>query len=140
MERVDGFIFHTYPDCLNCLPNFNDYLILDLGGTPLSKEDHPYGLILIDATWRLATKMLSQLHALEGIPRRSIPPGFQTAYPRRQQDCTDPMAGLASVEALYIAYTLLGRHFAPIEEYHWKELFLERNRATLKLIDNNSMR
>ena len=140
LEGESGFIFHTYPNCIDTLPSLNDYVILDLEGAPLSKEEHSKGLILIDATWRLAAKMLGQLHVLKDIPKRSIPSGFQTAYPRRQEDCIDPTAGLASIEALYIAYTLLGRPCISLDHYYWKEAFLQKNEQLFKLIDKNSIR
>jgi pre-rRNA-processing protein TSR3 len=62
------------------------------------------------------------------LEARSLPPGFQTAYPRRQTECPDPMTGLASVEALYLAYWALGEDpDGLLDFYHWKEKFLEIN-------------
>jgi pre-rRNA-processing protein TSR3 len=64
--------------------------------------------------------------------KRSLPPHFQTAYPRRQNDCPDPSRGLASVEALYLAYSLLGRTTEGLlNHFYWKEEFLKKNRMHL---------
>lgn len=80
-------------------------------------------LLLLDSTWRL----LPQLEAgLQGSPlRRSIPGGVQTAYPRVSKLSDDPMGGLASIEALYLALRCLGDDRPEIlNEYHWKDAFL----------------
>jgi pre-rRNA-processing protein TSR3 len=72
--------------------------------------------------------MLCHIPEIQHLPRRSLPKGFQTAYPRRQLDCPDPSQGLASIEALYIAFFLLGRECDfLLDGYYWKELFLQRN-------------
>jgi pre-rRNA-processing protein TSR3 len=64
---------------------------------------------------------------------RSLPDMFVTAYPRRQCDCPDQLRGLASVEALYVAYFITGRNTdGLLDNYHWKELFLEKNREAFQ--------
>lgn len=135
LESKEGFQFFTYPDCAlgkEKLPDLQNFLVLDISGKPLSKEDAGRGLILLDATWRLAKKMSEQIKELRTVEKRSLPAGFTTAYPRRQDDCPDPMAGLASIEALYIAYFLMGKpcEFL-LENYHWKEPFLAKNNVFL---------
>ncbi|MDX8431278.1 MAG: hypothetical protein SNF33_05705 [Candidatus Algichlamydia australiensis] len=126
LESRTDMRFFTYPK--NTPPISSDYIILSLEGDPLSEKDK--GLLLLDGTWRLAEKMHAQLP--ENIPKRRIPKGFVTAYPRRQEDCMEPDSGLASVEALYIAYTIMGKDPSGLlDHYHWKELFLERNRGHL---------
>lgn len=141
LEGKEDFRFYLYPDCAldkKILPDLSNSVMLDLGGEPLSREDSQYGLILIDATWRLAEKMVKQLTALHDLPKRSIPSGFQTAYPRRQLDCSDPSSGLASIEALFIAYTILGRatdHL--LDHYYWKEAFLMKNKE--RMLDINKI-
>src|SRR5262249_38907946 len=54
--------------------------------------------------------------------------GWKTAYPRGSKMGTDPDNGLASIEALYLAYHLLGR---PTEgllaHYRWAAEFLAAN-------------
>ena len=67
---------------------------------------------------------------------RSIPAGFVTAYPRRQTACPDPDAGLATIEAIYIAYTILGRHVNDVlADYRWADEFLETNAEALKALE-----
>ncbi|MDB6080813.1 MAG: hypothetical protein JWO53_85 [Chlamydiia bacterium] len=132
LEGRCDFNFFVYPNCCTTLPDLSNYVVLDLDGPALSKDDSSRGLILIDATWRLAGKMVQQLKELYPVPKRSIPPGFKTAYPRRQDDCSDPTAGLASIEALYIAYRLLGRNGEfLLKDYYWKELFLQKNELNI---------
>ncbi len=130
LEGKDGFVFYRYPDGIP-LVDFSEYVLLDIDGEPLSSHDAHKGLFLIDATWRLAGKMLKTLAPILPKERRSIPLGVRTAYPRRQQDCIDPSAGLASIEALYVAHIILGR---PVEDllnqYHWKDIFLSMNSLT----------
>ena len=95
---------------------------------PLAKSDEGYGLFLIDATWTYAETMHKQIKYPHLIQKRSLPAGYQTAYPRRQEDCSDPARGLASVEALYIAYRILGRDGTGLlDNYYWKEEFLKKN-------------
>jgi pre-rRNA-processing protein TSR3 len=61
------------------------------------------------------------------VPPRSLS-GWRTAYPRVSRRGTDPDNGLASVEALYVAYHILGRSTAGLlDHYHWAQEFLELN-------------
>ncbi|QNN25407.1 hypothetical protein HED60_10245 [Planctomycetales bacterium ZRK34] len=128
----------TYPDFdPNALPDLTGRIWLTLEGPPLTvddaKLDHTGGLLLLDATWRHAARMVSALRPrlVEAIPRR-IPDGFVTAYPRRQTACPDPQRGLASVEALYVAYHFLGRDTAGLlDNYLWAQDFLTSNAALL---------
>ena len=63
----------------------------------------------------------------EHIPPRSLS-GWKTAYPRVSKMGTDPDNGLASIEAMYIAYHLLGRPTdGLLDHYHWAEQFLAAN-------------
>ena len=53
----------------------------------------------------------------------SLPLGYKTAYPRRQ----DEERGLASIEALYIAYRVLGWETEGLlDHYHWRDEFLKQ--------------
>jgi pre-rRNA-processing protein TSR3 len=62
--------------------------------------------------------------------RRSIPGQLATAYPRTSKVFEDPAAGLASIEALYVARRLLGDDDPSLlDGYHWKEQFLSSLRA-----------
>ncbi len=123
-ERAD-FCFFTYP--IAELPDLSHYLILSLDGVPLSKEDGNKGIFLLDGTWRYAAKM-AHAHFKDKSCMRTLPGHFQTAYPRVQKDCPDPLRGLASIEALYIAYSILGRDTTGLlDHYYWKDLFLSKN-------------
>lgn len=123
LESRSDCRFFTYPK--DSLPCVSSYLVLKVGAPPLTAADQDRGILLIDGTWKLAEIMGKQVANLEA---RSLPAEFRTAYPRRQTDCPDPETGLASIEALYITYLLLGR--SPeglLDRYYWKEAFLERN-------------
>jgi pre-rRNA-processing protein TSR3 len=64
---------------------------------------------------------------LQHVPPRSLQ-GWRTAYPRTSKLGTDPDNGLASVEALYLAYHILGRPTEGLlDHYLWAEAFLEAN-------------
>lgn len=126
LETRSDLRFFTYPQ--DPLPDCSSYLLLKVGAPPLTPSDKARGLFLIDGTWHLAEKMEKQLPW--PLEARSLPPGFITAYPRRQTGCPDAESGLASIEALYIAHWILGR---PLEgllaHYHWKDLFFKINPA-----------
>lgn len=124
LENREDFLFYTYPLIEDL--QLEGYIYLCVDGPPLSREEFPKGLLVLDATWRLAYKMEKGLQKLlKPLERRSIPFTISTAYPRRQEDCLEPGKGLASVEAIYAAYEILGR---PVEglldSYYWKEEFL----------------
>lgn len=126
LEGRPDFKFFTYPQ--DSLPPLEGTILLTLGAPILSEKDNAYGLCLVDATWRYAGVMLKNTPAFETCIKRSLPPHLRTAYPRRQEDCPDPEAGLASIEALYAAYFLLGRNTEGLlDNYHWKESFLSVN-------------
>jgi pre-rRNA-processing protein TSR3 len=128
LEKRPDFMFLTYPR--SDLPELSNYVLLAIDGEPLTSKDACHGLFLLDATWRYADKMRAFVEKTQ-IPMvkiRSIPSGFRTAYPRCQFDCPDPEAGLASIEALYIAYWATGRDPTRLlDNYHWKEEFLAKN-------------
>lgn len=120
-ERAD-MLFYTYPLTRN-LPDLSNYVVLALGAPPLTKEDADKGIFLIDGTWRYAEKMMKVVTAPFHL--RSLPATAKTAYPRRQEDCSDPSRGLASCEALYLSYCILGRNpEGLLDHYHWKNEFL----------------
>jgi len=130
-DRCD-FLFFRYPQQIN-LPPLDQYILLSLEAEEeLSLDDREMGLLLLDGTWRYAQKMEQQMHFPTNILKRRLPRNLQTAYPRRQQDCSDPNSGMASVEALACAYALMGRPFGELlNHYHWKESFIEKNKAFL---------
>jgi pre-rRNA-processing protein TSR3 len=124
-ERAD-MRFFTYPK--DDLPDLSHYFLLTLGAQELTPSDNHLGVFLIDGTWRYAEKMQNQLKKPHLFQKRSLPSHFLTAYPRRQEDCPDPTRGLASIEALYLTYAILGRNTEGLlDNYHWKEEFLKLN-------------
>lgn len=131
-SRDDTAVF-VYPDCVETLQPLAGRIWLTLKGDPLTSADIDTGLVLLDATWRHEAKMVAGLRSpLMDTHRRSIPTGFVTAYPRRQTECPDPSAGLATVEALYIACRILGRDTADLlADYRWADRFLEVNAERL---------
>ena len=126
LENRSDLLFFSYPQ--ERLPPLEGYILLTVDAPPLSIDDAKYGSLLLDGTSRYAETMKrNALSHFTGL-KRSIPPLFQTAYPRRQLDCSDPTRGLASVEALYLSYHLLGRPTQGLlDSYYWKEIFYQRN-------------
>lgn len=117
LEDREDMQFYTYP---METPPFENVVVLAVDAPLLTKEDADCKLLLIDGSWRYAEKMLRQLPE---VKRRSLPL-LETAYPRRQ----DEPRGLASIEALYAAYKILGKNAdGLLDSYHWKEEFLARN-------------
>jgi pre-rRNA-processing protein TSR3 len=100
------------------------YVRLSVDGPPLTEADAKCGILLIDGSWRHAERMHEQFAA---VPPRSLA-GFRTAYPRVSKLFDDPAGGLASVEALYVAYRILGRPTEGLlDAYFWREQFLSLN-------------
>ena len=127
LEKRADCLFLTYPQ--DPLPDLTSYCLLKVGAPPLTLADNTKGVFLIDATWRLAQIMEKNLKV--AIAVRSLPPHYRTAYPRRQTDCPNPQEGLSSLEALYLAYLILGRSVEGLlDHYHWKDAFLCRNALT----------
>lgn len=132
LEKRNDVRFFSYPErTAGGLPPLDSHILLDMNGEELSSSDPPR-FILIDATWRYATRMLACIKELENCPRRRLPDGWKTAYPRCQTECSDPERGLASIEALYVASLIVGTDCPDLlDGYYWKEIFLERNRELL---------
>ncbi len=123
-----NIFFFTYPQ--DVLPSLEGYVVLTLGAPILTSEDAHRGLFLIDGTWRHAETMYQERveKGIDNVVLRSLPPEYRTAYPRRQEDCKDPSRGLATIEALFIAYQILGRDpTGLLDHYHWKEMFMQKN-------------
>lgn len=124
LESRSDFRFFTYPQ--EALPDLSGYIVLTIDAPPLSRSDAGRGLIVVDATWRYATKMMQRVNAMTGLVPRSIPLQFRTAYPRYQTDCSDPERGLASIEAIYLSYLIQGRDVSGLlDHYYWKDAFLK---------------
>jgi pre-rRNA-processing protein TSR3 len=127
LENRDDFIFYSYPTSV--LPELNGYILLTMDGPPLTEQDQHLGLFILDATWRYAAQMERSLDLDKALPR-SIPAQFRTAYPRYQTACPNPERGLASLEAIYVAYTILKRDISDLfTNYHWGADFLQLNEA-----------
>ena len=117
-----GIVILGYP--VKQMPDLTGYVRLAAEGPELSAADSPCGLLLLDASWRWAGRMTA---SFSEVPARSLH-GYKTAYPRVAKSGTDPDNGLASIEALYIAYRLLGCSTdGLLDHYHWKEEFLKAN-------------
>jgi pre-rRNA-processing protein TSR3 len=105
-------------------PALSSYVRLAAEGPELSAADAGCGLLLLDGSWRRADSMTQ---AFLDVPPRSLH-GYRTAYPRVSKLGTDPDNGLASVEALFVAYHILGRPTEGLlDHYRWAEEFLRRN-------------
>lgn len=129
LQGREDCLFVTYPT--EEMPCLEGYLLLTLDAPLLTEEDARRGVLLVDATWRYAEVMLKKVEKEHGqLIKRSLPAHCRTAYPRYQTHCSDPERGLASIEALYLTYRLLGRETEGLlDRYHWKELFLHLNAA-----------
>ena len=102
------------------------YVRLGIGGEELSEADADSGLLVLDGTWKLAEKMEP---FFRDVPVRSLPP-WQTAYPRVSKLYENPSAGLATIEAVYAALTILGRDTSSLlDSYYWADQFVELNRS-----------
>ncbi|MBV9123987.1 MAG: hypothetical protein JO112_11565 [Planctomycetes bacterium] len=115
-------VFLSYP--VRNRPVLDAYVRLAAEGPPLSPEEAGCGLLLLDGSWRWAEAMN---RAFADVPPRSLQ-GYRTAYPRVSKRGTDPANGLATVEALFLAYHLLGRPTAGLlDHYRWAGDFLRLN-------------
>jgi pre-rRNA-processing protein TSR3 len=115
-------VFLSYP--VKRRPPLGGYVRLAAEGPPLSAADAGAGLLLLDGSWRWAGSMTRDFR---DVPPRALH-GYRTAYPRASKRGTDPDNGLASVEALFVAYHILGRPTAGLlGHYRWAAEFLHVN-------------
>ncbi len=118
------YLFHTYP--LASPPELAGYVRLGLDGPPLGPADAAAGLLLLDASWR---NVVAMEKAFAEVPGRTLP-AIRTAFPRVSKLGHDPDAGLATVEALYVALLILGRPLdGVLDDYRWRVPFLTANAA-----------
>ena len=123
LEKRSDMTFLRYPK--DPMPDLTNYVVLTLNAPMLSMDDSSQGLCLIDGTWRYAADIEKTVGP---CIKRSLPPLIRTAYPRYQTLCPDPETGLASIEALFFAYSLLGRDpRGLLDNYYWKKDFIEKN-------------
>lgn len=105
-------------------PPLDGYVRLAADGPPLTAADAGLGLLLLDGSWRWSAAMTRDF---ADVPPRSLH-GWRTAYPRTSKLGTDPYNGLASVEALFLAYHLTGRPTdGLLDHYRWAAEFLRAN-------------
>lgn len=123
-----GFEFATYRPDNPVAVSAQQYVRLGIGGPILSQSDKHSGLLVLDGTWRWAEAMEAPY---QHIPIRSLPE-WRTAYPRVSKVFEDPAAGLATIEALWLAYWCLGRDTSGLlDHYRWGPQFLELNRERM---------
>ena len=122
LRSRDDFVFVCFP---NKVPVALDgYVRLGMDGPQLSSEDAESGLLVLDGTWKLASRMKP---FYSDLPVRSLPQ-IMTAYPRVSQLFQDPSDGLATIEAVYMAFVLMNRPTdGLLDKYHWKDRFLALN-------------
>lgn len=136
LRGTPGLDFLAYP--LRRTPDLTKHLLLAPDAPPLSPVDVGHPLLLLDASWRHAAAMR---RAIGTIASRSVPAGWQTAYPRCSKIHTDPPAGLATVEALYAALCTLGfRDDSLLRFYPWRDAFMDLNHARIPLSDAGLIR
>lgn len=122
LRHRDDVLFLSHP--VRRRPDLTGYVRLAADGPPLSAADQDAGILLLDGSWRWAAAMERDFI---DVPPRSLS-GWKTAYPRVSKQGTDPDNGLASIEALYLAYHLLGRPTAGLlDHYRWAAEFLQAN-------------
>ena len=102
------------------------FTVLAMGAPELSVADSGRPLLLLDSTWRLLPKLQSCLY---GSSLSRTLPAVSTAYPRESKLAQDPLCGLASIEALYLAKLVFGeRDDTILESYYWREEFKDNLR------------
>ena len=136
LEDRKDMQFFTYPK--QKVFDLTQYVVLDVDAPMLSKKDADKGIFLIDGTWNYAMQMKKHVFNAQNVQRRCLPATNLTAYPRKQTGCTLPNEGLASVEALYLAYLILGRDTSHLlDHYYWKDAFLEN--VAKELLDRSKI-
>lgn len=114
-------------------------VLLEVGAPALSPGDAALlgdgRIVVIDATWARVKKVLRRCSPPRSgrLERRSIPPGFSTAYPRSSKLYEDPPEGLATAEALFAASVVLGEPRPEfLQGYRWAEEFLRRSAEAVR--------
>jgi len=114
LKATKGFVFDA-----------TNYITLSMGAPTLSLQDAGNPVLLLDSTWRLLEPLTK---CITGKPiYRTLPSEIGTAYPRVSKISEDPLGGLASIEALYIALKILGEDdVSLLQDYHWRDEFLAK--------------
>jgi pre-rRNA-processing protein TSR3 len=110
----------------------NSSLLLNREGecitTLRASLDNIKGIASIDCVWNRVDGLLRKING-PWPPSVRIPDGFKTAYPRRSKQGTDPLDGLATIEAIFIAAAVLGNwDISLLSEYYFRDKFLELNK------------
>ncbi|MFO0863891.1 MAG: hypothetical protein U0744_04400 [Gemmataceae bacterium] len=127
LKGREDMLFFNYPFTRTF--DWSTYVRLAPDALPLSPGDAQKGLLLIDGSWRWAATMNDDFLAAEP---RSLQ-GYTTAYPRVSKLGTDPLEGLATIEALFLAYRILGRSTEGLlDHYRWADEFLRKNNLSLR--------
>lgn len=113
------------------IPRLTADLLLHLQGPPLPELGQALHRVrrlgLVDCHWHRLPLIVQQIEAPLPMLAR-IPDGFVTAYPRRNKQGLDPMGGLATIEAAFIAAAFLGVWDETLlERYHFASQFLAAN-------------
>lgn len=126
LRGQDDFVFWKFPK--RGSQTLDNYVRLGIGGPLITPEDAKGGLLVLDGTWKWAAKMEQDF---SDLPVRSLPQ-WKTAYPRTSKLYEDPDAGLATIEAIFAAYTHLGKETdGLLANYYWEKEFLELNRELI---------
>jgi pre-rRNA-processing protein TSR3 len=108
--------------------DLSNYVRLGLDGPPLGVDDVDRGILVLDGTWRWVEGMTRNVSE---VPVRSLAP-LAPAYPRVSKTFDDPVAGLATIEAVYAALAILHRDVAGLlDGYPWGDEFVRQNRNWL---------
>ncbi len=129
LKGREGLVFLPAEEAVR--KDWGDALLLHAGASQeLEPADRQRPLILVDASWRWAERVVRKLP----LPRRRLPP-FRTAYPRSSKVFRDPPGGLASAEALFGALAVFGVYAEDVlDAFRWKEAFLAENRDLIRTL------
>ena len=127
LRGVAGFTFANYAHDRRVAVGRR--ILLHKDGELLTPADRGTPLLVVDCCWRRVPMLLATVDG-DLLPRR-LPP-LATAYPRKSELVPDPESGLASIEALFAALTLLGEVRPELlARYRWRDEFLARNSLLL---------
>lgn len=135
-DRPDFHIIQVKRSEGQPLGPFQSPILLHPDGECVTKFATPVsGIATIDCVWKRLPTLLNRLAApLPQLAR--IPAGFVTAYPRHNKHGEDPDAGLATIEAIFVAAALLGNwDVTLLSRYYFGQRFVELNAARFRELD-----